>query len=211
MILWWSPSFPWSTQIRLTPNVLLRTRKGRSTLNSLFVTTNLRWSVVFFCLIFTLITTSSVARGAIASPFGLKSMQNTPFLAFLSPIYALKAKIATPPLVLVMRIGQEPGVISTKKTGFQPGWRPFSFFLETTKIWTEKSTQSEWRPIKIWVKIVWCCFQPPKQLPPTANDERKLQKTSWSSRGADSQLSSFKNYADHVELENDLKIKIIKN
>ena len=40
------------------------------------------------------------------------------------------------------------------------------FFLEITLTWTEKLTQSEWRPIKTWVTIVWCCLQPPKQPPP---------------------------------------------
>ena len=41
----------------------------------------------------------------------------------------------------------------------------FFFFLEITFIWTEKPTQSDWRSINIWVKIFWCCFQPPKELP----------------------------------------------
>ena len=67
---------------------------------------------------------SSVARGGEAgraiAPIGLKSMQNTSFVALLRPIFALKTKIA-PPLALAMRIGQGPDVISTKKTGLQPG------------------------------------------------------------------------------------------
>ena len=45
---------------------------------------------------------SSVARGggaggAIAPPIGLRSMQNTPFLALLMPIFPQKTKIAPPP------------------------------------------------------------------------------------------------------------------
>ena len=69
------------------------------------------------------ITDSSIARGegAIASSIGLKSMQNIPFLALLRPIFALKTKIAPPSLVLAVRICKGPGVISTRKTGFQPG------------------------------------------------------------------------------------------
>ena len=90
-------------------------------------------------------------------------------------------------MVLAMRVGQEPDVISTTgKTCFQLGWRPFFseitwiwtekraqvwwkpflfflvFILENTYVWTEKPTQSEWGQIKIWVKIFWCCFLPPK-------------------------------------------------
>ena len=67
---------------------------------------------------------SSVAkggRGANLPPIGLKSMQNTPFLALLRPIFALKTKIAPPPLELEMRIGHGPDVNSTTKTGLQSG------------------------------------------------------------------------------------------
>ena len=49
---------------------------------------------------FSKIRSSSVARGkgggAWAPPIGLKSMQNTLFLALLRPIFALKTKIANP-------------------------------------------------------------------------------------------------------------------
>ena len=41
-----------------------------------------------------------------------------------------------------------------------------SIFLEITAILVENPTQSEWRPIKFWVKVVWLFFQPPKQPPP---------------------------------------------
>ena len=42
------------------------------------------------------VANSSVARGGAAAPhpIALKSMQNTPFLALLRPIFALKTKIA---------------------------------------------------------------------------------------------------------------------
>ena len=50
-------------------------------------------------------------RGVTAPhPIALKSMQNTPFLALLRPIFALKTKLA-PPLTLAMRIGKGPDVI----------------------------------------------------------------------------------------------------
>ena len=55
--------------------------------------------------------------GGSSTPFGLKSMQNTLFLALLRPIFALKTKIA-PPTVLAMRVGEEPDVISSRKVGF---------------------------------------------------------------------------------------------
>ena len=129
--------------------------------------------VLVFCLIFTL-TTSSVAKGAgegaIASPIGLKSMQNTPFLALLSPIYALKAKIATPPLVLVLRIGQEPGVISTKKTGLQSGWRPFSFFFFGDHLHLDGETDS------IWVKTDQNLGQDPLMLFPASKSAPPYSK-----------------------------------
>ena len=51
-------------------------------------------------------------------------MQNTAFLALLRLIFALKTKIA-PPLELAMRIGLEPDVNLTRKTGLQSGWGPF--------------------------------------------------------------------------------------
>ena len=54
-------------------------------------------------------------------------MQNTLFLDFLRPIFALKTKIA-PPMVLGIRLGKEPGMKWTRKTGAQLGWRPFFFF-----------------------------------------------------------------------------------
>ena len=45
-------------------------------------------------------------------------MQNTPFLALLRPIFALKTKIANPPLlVMAIRIGQRPDVTCTRKLG----------------------------------------------------------------------------------------------
>ena len=42
------------------------------------------------------VANSSVARGGATAPhpIALKSMQNTPFLALLRPIFALKTKIA---------------------------------------------------------------------------------------------------------------------
>ena len=47
-------------------------------------------------------------RGVDSSPpIGLKSMQNTKFLALLSLIFALKTKIP-PPKVIRMRFGEEP-------------------------------------------------------------------------------------------------------
>ena len=56
---------------------------------------------------------SSVARrGATAPPIGLKSMQNTPFLALLRPICPQKTKIA-PPIVIGTKIRLRPGVIWT--------------------------------------------------------------------------------------------------
>ena len=58
---------------------------------------------------------SSVASGEA----GQKNMQNTLFLALLRPSFALKTKIAPPPMVLATRIGQEPVVISATKTRFQ--------------------------------------------------------------------------------------------
>ena len=89
-------------------------------------------------------------------------------------------------MALAMRIGQETKVISTKNLGCGLAedlfyiflfWRSpkfgqknrlnfgedLFFCLEITSIWTKKTTQSNSRPIKIWVKIVCCCFQPPKQ------------------------------------------------
>ena len=33
----------------------------------------------------------------------------------------------------------------------------------------KKTTQTDQRSIKIWIKIVWCYFQYPKQTPPKAN------------------------------------------
>ena len=71
----------------------------------------------------TIVCASSVARGegGCSPPIGVKNMQNTTFLALLKTIFALKTKIAPPPLALAIRIGQEPEVISTRKTGFQPG------------------------------------------------------------------------------------------
>ena len=60
---------------------------------------------------------SSVARGGSSPPIGLKSMQNTLFLALLRPIFALNTKIV-PPMILAMRVGQEPDEIPTRKSGF---------------------------------------------------------------------------------------------
>ena len=104
-------------------------------------------------------------------PIGLKSIQNTPFLALLRPIFALKTKRALP-----NGIGDENWSriwcnFDQKKLGFNLAEDFFfgdhlnldritvsilvkTFFLETTNIWTQKPTQSDWRPTKIWVKIV---------------------------------------------------------
>ena len=59
---------------------------------------------------------------AVAPPHhsGLKSIQNTLFLALLRPIFSLKTKIDLP-LILEMRIGQGSDEILTRKTGFEPG------------------------------------------------------------------------------------------
>ena len=77
---------------------------------------------------------SSVVRGGggegggRAFAIGLKSTQNTLVLVLLRRIFALKTKIA-PLMVLALRVAQKFDVILTTKTGFQPGWRRFSFFL----------------------------------------------------------------------------------
>ena len=58
--------------------------------------------------------------GGSSPPIGLKSMQNSLFLALLRPIFALKTKIA-PPTVLTMRDGEVRDVILSTKTGFLLG------------------------------------------------------------------------------------------
>ena len=113
-------------------------------------------------------------------------MQNTPFFALVRPIFALITKIVPPNGIgnenwsrIWCDLDQKNWVSAWLKTFFflfvfgqknrlNLSKDFFIFILEITNIWTQKSTQSDWRPIKIWVKIAWCCFQPPKQ-PPTAN------------------------------------------
>ena len=59
-------------------------------------------------------------------------MQNTPLLALLRPIFALKRKIAPPPLplALAMRNGQRPEVTSTRKL-WASTWLKTFFFLKS--------------------------------------------------------------------------------
>ena len=54
-----------------------------------------------------------------------------------------------------------------EKKNWVSAWRKtfFSFFGDHLNL--DRETDSIWvKPINIWVKIVWCCFQPPKQPPP---------------------------------------------
>ena len=60
---------------------------------------------------------SQGGAGGYSPPIGLKSLQNTPFLALLRSIFALKTKI--PPMVLAMGIGQ--GSDFDQKSAFQLG------------------------------------------------------------------------------------------
>ena len=64
---------------------------------------------------------SSVARvGGLEPPHWPEEYSKYPVFSILGLIFALKTKIA-PPMVLAMRAGQEPDVMLTRRTGFQPG------------------------------------------------------------------------------------------
>ena len=74
---------------------------------------------------------SNVARGGGGAHWPEENAKYYVFSTFEAD-FCTKNKNSSLPLALAMRIGQEPEVISTRKTGFQPGWRPFFFFLEIT-------------------------------------------------------------------------------
>ena len=118
-----------------------------------------------------------------APSISLKTMQNTTFLVLLRPIFSPKMKIA-PPMGLAIRrceglklvrktdwiwvktflvfFGDHP--ILARKTAEIPV-KTFFLFGDHLSL-NKKTTQTDQRSSKIWVKIVWCFFQYPKQPPP---------------------------------------------
>ena len=73
---------------------------------------------------------SSVAKGGSSPPIGLKSMQNSVFLAVLRLIFGLKTKII-PPKEIGVRIGEEAEMSWSRRSGSHSPHEDV-FFLEIT-------------------------------------------------------------------------------